>query len=63
MDLTYDDKAYLSPLSWVQMLQRTLQATDFWLHLKYEKLPLTRCGDVIVMEFAMELGLDKYYLL
>ena len=59
LDLDYDDWAHLAPLSWVKMLWRTLQVTGFQLHLKYEELPPPRRGDVVVMELAMEAGLDK----
>ena len=41
------------------MLWRTLQVTGFQLYLKYNELPHPRCGDVVVMEFAMSMGLDK----
>ena len=53
LDLDYDDWAYLAPLSWIKMLWKTLQATAFQLHLKYEETHLPRWGDVVIMEFAM----------
>ena len=59
LDLPYEEWAYLAPLSWVKMLWRTLQATGFQVHLKYDELPCPRRGDVVVMEFAMSIGLDK----
>ena len=59
LDLPYDKGAHLAPLSWVKMLRRTIQVTCFQLHLKYDELPLPRRGDVGVMEFTMENGLDK----
>ena len=37
--------------------------TGFQLHLKYEGIPLHRRGDGVIMEFAMEGGLDKEDLL
>lgn len=37
---------------------RTLQVTGFQLRLKHEKLPLPRCGDVVIMDFPMMWGLD-----
>ena len=33
------------------------------MHLKYNELPLPRRGDVVVMEYAMSMGLDKEDLL
>ena len=59
MDLNYDDWAYLAPLAWVKLLWRTLQVTGFQLHLKYDELPAPRRGDVVILELAMEAGLDK----
>ena len=41
------------------MSWRTLQVTGFQVHLKYNELPLPRRGDVVVMEYAMSMGLDK----
>ena len=42
------------------MSLRTLQRiTGFQVHLKYDKLPSPRQGDVAVVEFAMSMGLDK----
>ena len=41
------------------MLWRTLQITGFQVHLNYDESPHPRCGDVVVMEFAMSMGLDK----
>jgi hypothetical protein len=45
------------------MLWRTLQVTGFQLHLKYDKLPTPRRGDVVIMELAMETGLEKEELM
>ena len=45
------------------MLWRTLQVTGFQVHLEYSELPLPRRGDVVVMEYAMSMGLDKEDLL
>ena len=45
------------------MLLRTLQVTEFQLHLKDEEMPLQRCGDVVIMEFAMGWGLNNEDLL
>ena len=59
LDLAYDDWAHLAPLSWIKMLWRTLQVTGFQLHLKYDELPAPRRGDVVIMELAMDTGLDK----
>ena len=59
LDLAYDDCVYLAPLSWIKMLWRTLQVTGFQLHLKYDELPAPRQGDVVIMELAMDTGLDK----
>ena len=41
------------------MLLRTLQVTEFQLHLKYEEIHLPRCGDVVIMEFDMGCGLGN----
>ena len=59
LDLPYDNWAYLAPLSWIKMLCRTLQVTGFQLHLKYDELPAPRRGDVVIMELALDTGLDK----
>ena len=45
------------------MLWKTLQVTGFQVHLKYSELPLPRRGDVVVMEYATSMGLDKEDLL
>ena len=45
------------------MLWKTLQVTGFQVQLKYSELPLPRRGDVVVMEYAMSMGLDKEDLL
>ena len=45
------------------MLWRTLQVTGFQVHLKYDELPHPRRGDVVAMEYAMSMGLDKEDLL
>ena len=37
--------------------------TGFQVHLKYSKLPLPRRGDMVVMEYAMSMGLGKEDLL
>ena len=37
----------------------TLQVTGFQIHLKYDEVPIPSWGDGVVMEFAMEMGLDK----
>ena len=63
LDLQYDEWGYLAPLSWIKMLWKTLQVTGFQVHLKYDELPLPRRGDVVVMEYAMSMGLDKEDLL
>ena len=49
----------MAPLSWVKMLWRTLRVTGFQVHLKYGEWPDPRRGDVVVMKFAMSMGLDK----
>ena len=40
-----------------------MQVTGFQVHLKYDELPHPRRGDVVVMEYAMNMGLDKEDLL
>ena len=62
-DLQYEEWGYLAPLAWIKMLLKTLQVTEFQVHLKYSKLPLPRRGDVVVMEYAMSMRLDKEDLL
>ena len=42
---------------------QTLQVTGFQVHLKYDELAHPRRGDVVVMEYAMSMGLDKEALL
>ena len=63
MDLPYEEWAYLAPMSWVKMLWRTLQVTGFQVHLKYDESAHPRRGDLVVMEYAMSMGLDKEDLL
>ena len=41
------------------MLWRTLQVSGFQLNLKYEEIPLSREGDAVILEFAIEQGVDK----
>ena len=36
-----------------------MQVTGFQVHLKYSELPLPRRGDVVVMEYAMSMDLDR----
>ena len=59
LDLPCDDWAYLAPLSWINMLWRTLQVPGFQLYLNQDKLPDPRQSDVVIMELAMETGLEK----
>ena len=59
LDLQYEEWGYLAPLSWIKMLWKTLQLTGFQVHLKCSELPFPRRGDVVVMEYAMSIGLDK----
>ena len=60
LDIPYEEWAYLAPLSWAKMLWRTLQVTGFQVHLKYDELLYyPRCGEMVVMEFVMSMGLDK----
>ena len=63
LGLQYEEWGYLAPLSWIKMLWKTLQVTGFQVHLKYNELTLPRRGDVVVMEYAMSMGLDKEDLL
>ena len=44
-------------------MENTLQVTGFQVQLKYDELPHPRRGDVVVMEYAMIMGLDKEDLL
>ena len=59
LDLPDEEWAYLAPLSWIKMLWRTLQVAGFQVHLTYNELPHPRREDVVVMEYAMRMGLDK----
>ena len=62
-DLEYRDWHYLAPLSWINMLWRTLQVMGFELHLEYETIPLPRTGDVLMMDKLREMtGNDETQL-
>ena len=59
LDLPYDTWTYLTPLSWVKMLWRTLQVSGFTVHLTYTTIPLPQRGDYLIMEYAMSKGATK----
>lgn len=54
LELVYDEWHYMTPLSWTKMLWRILQATGFEVRLDYERDPLPRERDCLIMDVLRE---------
>ena len=63
LELVYDIWSSFAPLSLTKMLWRTIQVSEFKLHPKYDVIPHPRRGDYLIIEFALEQGIDKEEIL
>ena len=58
-DLDYNEWSHLAPLSWTKMIWRSLDYYNIKLQMKYDKIPIPREHDQIIMQIIHATGMSK----